>query len=273
MCWRAKTQCGNRERDAASEILKGYNDKPSHNREFALIQNDLLSAKSQEPKANMRRTTIPELLDEDLGTPAEIAASLRDLRRINEWFGGTRTTTNLLRRIARAGECQSLSLLEVGAGNGHVPIAARQRLADEGMTVRVTLLDRAASHLPRNGTPVVAGNALELPFREDAFDVVGCNLLAHHFEPNELGNLASEALRVARMAVLINDVIRSRFHLALTYAGLPLFRSRMTWHDAPASVRRAYTLSEMREIVSRAGARRIECSTHYLYRMGFVLWK
>jgi ubiquinone/menaquinone biosynthesis C-methylase UbiE len=221
----------------------------------------------------MQRTVIPELLDEDLGTPAEIAASLGDLQRINEWFGGTRTTTTLLRRIARSSDCHSLSMLEVGAGNGHVPIAARQRLAAEGITVRVTLLDRVASHLPKNGTPVVVAEALELPFRENVFDVVACNLLAHHFEPDELRAVAAEALRVARIAVLINDVIRSRFHLALTYAGLPLFRSRITRHDAPASVRRAYTLGEMREIVNRAGARRIECSTHCLYRMGFVLWK
>ena len=77
------------------------------------------------------------------------------------------------------------------------------------------------------------------------------NLVAHHFEPEVVERVACEALRVARVAVLINDVIRSRVHLALTYAGLPLFRSRLTWHDAPASVRRAYTLEEMRSIVSR----------------------
>jgi Methyltransferase domain len=221
----------------------------------------------------MQRIVVPELLDDDLGTPAEIAASLRDLHRINDWFGGTRTTTQLLRRIARAKEIRSLSLLEIGAGNGHVPIAASRTLADEGIDLHVTLLDRVSSHLPRNGVSAVVGDALELPFRQDAFDVVSSNLVAHHFEPEELSDLACEALGVARIAVLINDVIRSRVHLTLTYAGLPLFRSRLTWHDAPASVRRAYTLEEMRAIMSRTSARRVEFSTHYLYRMGVVLWK
>ncbi len=221
----------------------------------------------------MQRIVVPELLDDDLGTPAEIAASLRDLQRINDWFGGTRTTILLLRHIARAKEIRSLSLLEIGAGNGHVPIAGSRALAGEGIDVRVTLLDRVASHLPQNGTETVVADALALPFPQGAFDVVSSNLMAHHFEPQTVLQVVSEALRVARKAMLINDVIRSRTHLALTYAGLPLFRSRLTRHDAPASVRRAYTLEEMRAILSRTSARRVDISTHYLYRIGVVLWK
>jgi ubiquinone/menaquinone biosynthesis C-methylase UbiE len=221
----------------------------------------------------MRRVTVPELLDDDLGTPAEIAQSLRDLQRINEWFGGTRTTVRLLQRIANEGNRRTLTLLEVGAGNGQVPMAARERLAQRGIKLRVTLLDRVASHLPQNRFAAVAAEATQLPFRDESFDVVACNLVAHHFDVETLERFASEALRVARVAVLINDLIRNRLHLALTYAGLPLFQSRITRHDAPASVRQAYTLEEMRSIVSRTAARRIEISTHYLYRMGVLLWK
>jgi len=221
----------------------------------------------------MQRRVVPELLDNDLGSPSEVAASLRDLRRINDWFGGTRTTAKALTRVANAQNRRELSFLEVGAGNGYTPMAARERLARRGIDVDLMLLDQAPSHLPRNGVRALAADALRLPFRDGAFDVVGCNLLAHHFEPDELPAVASEALRVARVAVLINDIMRSRLHLMLTYAGLPLFRSRLTWHDAPASVRRAYTVDEMRRILSGAGARRIEISTHYLYRMAVVLWK
>jgi len=221
----------------------------------------------------MRRVIVPELLDDDLGSAAEVAQSLRDLQRINTWFGGVRTTTALLQRIAVTSRCRSLSLLEVGAGNGQVPIVARERLAQQGMELRITLLDRVASHLPRNGVAAVVADAMQLPFRDGGFDVVAFNLVMHHFEPEVLERVVCEALRVCRMAVLINDVIRNPVHLALTYAGLPLFGSRLTWHDAPASVRRAYTLDEMRSIVSRTPARRIEISKHYLYRMGVLLWK
>src|SRR6516164_3091938 len=176
----------------------------------------------------MRRQVRPELLDADLGTPADVAGSLRDLKSINAWLGGSRLTTQLLRPVAQADRRRSLSLLDVGAGDGHVPIAAKRLLEGDDVELRLTLLDRMSSHLLQNGTAAVVGNALNLPFRRDAFDVVSCNLLAHHFEPDQLILLSDELLRVARIAVLINDLVRSRLHLALTYAGLPLFRSRLT---------------------------------------------
>jgi len=221
----------------------------------------------------MLRKVIPELLDDDLGTPAEIAASLVDLRHINDWFGGTRTTAALLEEVAKECGCNRLSVLEVGAGAGDLPLAASRIFAKRGRELRVTLLDRMWSHLPRNGVPSIAGDALALPFRDGAFDVVSCSLFAHHLEHEELCRFAGEALRVCRRAVLINDLIRSRVHLWLVYAGLPLFRSRITWHDAPASVRRAYTTEEMREMLRDVPAERITVERRYLYRMGVLLWK
>jgi hypothetical protein len=58
----------------------------------------------------------------------------------------------------------------------------------------------------------------------------------------------------------------------MVYAGLPLFRSRITWNDAPASVRRAYTVEEMLESVGRANPRRVDLLRHYLFRMGVIAW-
>ena len=73
--------------------------------------------------------------------------------------------------------------------------------------------------------------------------------------------------------MVINDLRRSPLHLLLVYAGLPLFRSPITHNDAPASVRAAYTMDEMLQILEGLPAARIETSTHYLYRMGVIAWK
>ena len=114
---------------------------------------------------------------------------------------------------------------------------------------------------------------MRLPFRNGAFDVVSCSLFAHHFEPPELLRFVIEALRVSRQAVLVNDLVRNRLHLALVYLGLPLFRSPITWNDAPASVRRAYTTSEMRSLLAQVPAMRLNISRHFLFRMGVLIWK
>jgi SAM-dependent methyltransferase len=221
----------------------------------------------------MQRKVAAELLDDDLGSASEIAATLADLRRINNWFGGTRAMIRLLRRVACASRSRQLSVLEVGAGAGDVSLAAQKVLAREGIKLRITLLDRVSSHLPAGVTDSISGDALHLPFRDAAFDVVSSSLLAHHFTPDNVRLFAHEALRVARRAVLIDDLVRSRVHLALVYLGLPLFRSRLTWHDAPASVRQAYTVGEMRDLLSHLRAPSIEITRHYLYRMGILIWK
>lgn len=221
----------------------------------------------------MRRRVTAELLDDDLGTPAELADTLHDLSHVNDWFGGTRTTTRLLRGVAGKSGATDLSLLEIGAGLGHVPLAAQRRLAQNGLTLRVTLLDRRWTHLPHNGVPAVSGDAMQLPFRDAAFDVVSCSLFAHHFSPESLPRMSQEALRVARRAVVINDLIRSRFHLFLAQLTLPVFRNHITRHDGIASVRAAYTLAEMKSLLRELPVQGTEFSRHFLYRMGVVLWK
>jgi len=134
------------------------------------------------------------------------------------------------------------------------------------------LMDRMPAHLPRNGTPAVAGNALALPFFDRSFDLVTCSLLIHHLEPDEIVRFVNEALRVAKIAVLLNDLRRDAVHLALMYAGYPLF-SRLAFHDGVASVRRAYTPGEMRAILRDTNAASVEITNHYLYRMGIILRK
>ncbi len=220
----------------------------------------------------MQRRVVPEWLDADKGSEREVRDSIADLQRINTLFGGVSSTTGMIRKIARESGANRLSLLEVASGAGFVPLAAKQRLAKDGVALQVSLLDRARTHLPQNGVPTFVGDALALPFPDDSFDLISCGLFLHHLDPPQVAAFARETLRVARKAVLISDLIRSRLHLTLVHLGLPLFRSPITWHDAPASVRAAYTRAEVREMLFHS-ARKVEIGTHYLYRMGVILWK
>jgi ubiquinone/menaquinone biosynthesis C-methylase UbiE len=220
----------------------------------------------------MKRVPTAELLDSDNGTPAEIAASIGDLRMINRWFGGISTAVAMVERVAWTAKQSSFSLLEVAAGSGYVPETAGYRLQRHGLQLQITLLDRAASHL-RNGDQAVAGDALALPFEDGSFDLVSCNLFAHHLSPQDLVQFVSEALKVCRIAVLINDLVRHPLHMALVYAGMPLYRSRLTRHDAPASVRQAYTPKEMQALLAQTSAAKVDIHRSYLYRMGVIAWK
>jgi hypothetical protein len=222
----------------------------------------------------MRRVVVPELLDTDSGTPREVEGSLRDLRMFNRSFGGARAMTALLHEVAQARGLKELDWLDVAGGAGDLVTLTEESLQGLGITVRPVIMDRARSHL--NGSHQnVCGDALALPFRDNSFDVVSSSLFVHHLEPEELIGFAREGLRVARQAFVINDLIRDPVHLALAIAGRTIYRSRITRHDAVASVRRAYTVNEIREILGRQaiGAERVSARSFYLYRMGVIAWK
>jgi hypothetical protein len=256
----------------------------------------------------VQRRPTPELLDTDSGTSAEVAGSIADLRFFNRRFGGINTTCALIRSVARTTGKSDFSLLEVASGDGSLIQAVDAALQRSGIRLNVTLLDRAASHLPaspnsnhRNsnhekslssraksddspsessgavegpafGSALVA-DALALPFPDSTFDLISSSLFVHHLSPDQVTQFARESLRVCRDAVLVNDLIRDPLHLALVYAGTPLYRSRITRHDAPASVRQAYTIGEMRVFFQQAGAAKVEIQRNYLYRMGVTAWK
>lgn len=222
----------------------------------------------------MLRKNSEEILDSEQCPAAETEASLRDICRINRWFGGVATTRKLIERVVSASGKKCLSLLEVAAGFGEVPRAVARQLARRGVSLDITDLDRVPSHL-RPQHCALAADALALPFRDASFELVSCSLFAHHLDPCQLRQFAVEALRVSRCAVIINDLIRHPVHLGLVYAGFPLMRSYVSRVDGVASVRRAYVPQEIRCLLADGieTADKVEISTHYLFRMGVIIWK
>ena len=222
----------------------------------------------------MRRIPQHEMLDGDTETPEAVAESLGDLRLVNRWFGGVRTTAGLLRRAMCATGLRSASVLEVAAGDGYSITRAAERLKEEDLDVKAVCLDRRGLlDRFRCCDHAVVGNALELAFPPASFDFVSCGLFVHHLSPAQVIAFVNGALEVARRAVLINDLRRSSLHLALVYAGMPIFRSAISRFDSVASVRQAYTPEELRELMGQTKAARSEIRLHYLFRMGAIAWK
>lgn len=220
----------------------------------------------------MQRVDTAEILDSASCPHDEVETSLRDLCRINRWFGGVATTKSLIEHAVALSGKKRLSILEVAAGLGEVPRTAAAQLERKGISLDITDLDRVDTHLQRDHRALVA-DALALPFRDGSYDLVSCSLFAHHLKPAELAQFAHEALRISRVAFLINDLIRHPLHLALVYAGFPLMRSYVSRVDGVASVKRAYTPNEVRDILTNGSKRRIDISRHFLFRMGVIVWK
>jgi len=212
-----------------------------------------------------RRIESEELLDEHDAPREDMERSLRDLRRINRYFGGVRIYRALVRRFTPA------SIVDVGTGTSD--------LLESVPEVRTRIgLDFKIDHLLflREGSRVrrVVGDAQRLPFRNGAVDLVTSAHFFHHFSPEANAAILAESLRVTRRGVAVNDTRRHYAPLLLVLLlGALRLVGRITRYDAPASVRQGYTLAEARQIAARAAASRWDVIRMWPYRFAILLWK
>lgn len=220
----------------------------------------------------MKRIDEPELLDEHDAPRADVERSLRDLRRINRYLGGVRTYRKLLERVAPDRDAP-LRVVDLGAGTAD----CLESLHDYRRLMAVAF-DFNIVHLryQHNGSRVhrVVADAMHLPLRDGAVDVVTSAHFLHHFSPAENTEILSDALRASRKAVVINDTQRHRIPLLFTQLlGWLRLVGRITRYDAPGSVRRGYTAAEAWAMGATTGASKVETKNVWPYRFGLFLWK
>jgi SAM-dependent methyltransferase len=214
----------------------------------------------------MRRTDAPELLDRPT-PPADRAASLDDIERLNAWFGGhALTLRHVERAIRRLPTDRPVRILDVGTGGGGLARRLARWARRSGRALRVIALDHDADTvaLARRRTAglpeitVVRGDALALPLRAGAVDLVVSSLTLHHLSEPTARAALREMARVARIGFVVNDLWRSRLGVTLVWLATRALRChRISRHDGPLSVRRSYSAAELRALAAEARVARL----------------
>jgi hypothetical protein len=232
------------------------------------------------------RIDEPELIDDDTQPYKDFRASMSDVRRANRFLGGTGVVTEqvaLWLRAARcAGQTQPITFLDVATGSADIPEAIVRTANRVQMPVRVIGLDYSAPILrfaretvgKESAIRLMRGDAFRLPFEDYTVDYVICSLAFHHFSWDQCGAALHEMERVARYGWLINDVRRawSAWYLIRAVAALARV-NRLTRHDAPASVLRAYTPAEFRALgatLPSGAAATVRLQRRPFYRMALI---
>jgi ubiquinone/menaquinone biosynthesis C-methylase UbiE len=187
---------------------------------------------------------------------AELAESYRLLREMNGLFLLSEPFKRRFPTWLGPERCRSLSILDLGAGDGSLGAELSEWAAGRGWDWRVTNLDINVEALKLGaGHRFVAGSVLALPFRDNSFDVVMASQMAHHLSSDEeVSRHFSEAWRVTGDLLLLNDLHRNAALYLVVWAlvrlrGCPAhFRS-----DALVSIRRSWRVPEWRALAARAG--------------------
>jgi len=232
---------------------------------------------SAAPWRPLSRLDLPELMDGADWTDDELRANFRDIRRINRLAGGVSAILDELPSLLRdVPSDREAVILDLGTGSADIPLAIVRWARRQQRPVRVIASDASPAMLAIAWEHTASIPEIELerrdaravPMPDRSVDVVLCSLTLHHFPPDEACAILAEMRRLARAGFVVNDLVRNRRAYAAAWLTARLFtRNRLTRHDAPLSVLRAYTPAELAELLHMSGATGARVHTRPLFRM------
>lgn len=202
-----------------------------------------------------RRALQAEYFDSLERTPAEVAHGYAMLNHMNRLFVLVDAFRRYLPKTLGNERCRSLSILDLGAGDGWLGNELSRWAAARGWSWRVTNLDLnpwAASE--NHSGRFITGSALALPIRDNSFDVVIASQMTHHFNTDdEVCRHFREAWRVTGDLLLLTDLHRNPALYSILWLLLRLhpfpehFRK-----DGTLSILRGWRVHEWRALARRA---------------------
>lgn len=219
-----------------------------------------------------------ELLDQPRHDPAELEAALDHVAQVNRLLGGERALFQALERHRGA---DALNVLDVGTGSGALPRALVRWARRRNLPIRVwatdihpQVLEIARNQCASYGEITVeAADALDLPYPDRTFTHALMTLTLHHFEGKNQSDALRELARVSRQAVIISELERCwPNYLGARFLAATWWRdNRLTRHDGPLSVLRAFTPAELRAAATDAHLEPAELRRAFFYRLTLVL--
>ena len=213
-----------------------------------------------------QRATQAEYLDSPDCSFQETAESYKELARINRLFHFAEPYQRYLPNLLGPEKCRSLTMLDLGAGDGSLGRALEKWAASKGWDWSVTNLD-SNPHVLQLCPPgkTVVGSVLAVPFPDNSFDVVIANQMTHHL-PSEVDVVEHfrEARRVSRHCILLSDMHRSSVLYSLIWVILHVGRFPKHFReDGLLSVKRGFRAGEWRDLATRAGISEAKVWVHF----------
>jgi ubiquinone/menaquinone biosynthesis C-methylase UbiE len=228
--------------------------------------------------SDLRRAEhAPELLDEETHDAAELAQSLDHVAAVNRWLGGTRALLKHVTPLLH--ERHTTRILDLGTGSADLPRSIVDWARKNNKQVEIVATDlhpqmRAIAAAKCAAYPEISvqpANALDLSFEDKSFDISTLSLTLHHFEAVQQIAALTEMKRITRTRLIVNELARTR----INYIGAKLLATtywrgnRLTRHDGPLSVRRAFTKHELQQIARDAGMSG-QVHSHFFQRLVLV---
>jgi len=215
-----------------------------------------------------RRSKQAEYFDAE--RPAvELVDFFNRLGRVNRLFAFADPFQQLVPEMCGDTRCRTLSVLDLGAGDGTLGKVLSGWAQGRGWHWCFTNLDLSFPSLRLNpGSRNLVGSACELPFRQNSFDVVIASQMTHHLSDEQVIGLLREAWRVGRCGMVLADLHRTFLVYSTLWLLLQLQRQTGPFYDdALLSVKRSWRPAELEALARLAGVPRAQVSVRSGWRI------
>jgi 2-polyprenyl-3-methyl-5-hydroxy-6-metoxy-1,4-benzoquinol methylase len=210
-----------------------------------------------------QRVSMPELMDDPCSDPVRLERTLRQFVIINRLLTRMRYLASRVfvrDMLRRPGRCHTVA--DLGAGGGDFGRWLIRHCRARGLRVKVLSVDndpRVAEFAREqcrgwDAIQVVERDARDVLAQPDGIDYIFANHFLHHIPDEAIPRLLQAIDRAAGRAFVLNDITRTHWaYLGFTLLSAPLRRYSFAFYDGRLSIRRGFTLCELREHVRRAG--------------------
>jgi SAM-dependent methyltransferase len=234
-----------------------------------------------------RRSIEPELMDSEPVSFTEFDACLRQLRMINIFTLAYVPTLRWFGHLYKQGQLEDGStVLDVGSGYGDMlrclsNWAARRRLRLHLIGVDLNPYSKLSAERATSqscGIDFNTGNVFSFA-PEQKIDYIISSLFTHHLTDEQLVEFIRWMDHRACQGWLINDLHRHPIpYYFIRFIVRLLSCNRLIRHDAPVSVVRAFTVSDLTRLLEAAGIpeHRVSIRWHFPFRYGVACnrsWK
>lgn len=203
-----------------------------------------------------RETQKKEFMDDPDCNKELLFNTYNQFRHINHYFSGWKSLYNRFIKPAALPSNDVLSILDIGCGACDILSSILKWADEDGIKIEVYGIDpdqRLCEYFTKHS---LNKNIIYKPCSLQAiqsdskkFDFVITNNIVHHLNQNELRYFFDNTKSICKNRIIFNDVSRSDLAwICYQFIARIFYRNSFALYDGSLSIKRAYTLNEMRQI-------------------------
>lgn len=227
------------------------------------------------------RSTKDELMDDPNLDLESLKSTFIEINKVNKVLLGNKITLDAVYRLIQENPKPSYNIVDMGCGDGNMLRILALFLRKKNIKATLIGVDlnkrglQIAQEHPSDFPEItyMCQDILALDSSVLQCDILLCTLVLHHFSSAQIYTFTQQFTRLSSIAVVINDLRRSRLsHYLFKLFSYLFIKSHVAKHDGLVSVDSAFTKSDLLLYVQKLSHYTHLIKSKYLFRYLWIIY-